>query len=138
MFVDNKRTRYVATIFIFDRIEQSTGITTWNNADFSDFVKEQEKHYGLKLISSNEEIFINVEYTNIIWNYKIYYGSYKKKYKSLTQDDKRWFSIEKRLEDDLKMIGLSELKEEVSNHLKNRKYFEYKTKIEKQFKKYCV
>ena len=42
------------------------------------FIEEQEKHYGLKLISPKEELLIEVEYTNIIWIYRVYYGSYKK------------------------------------------------------------
>lgn len=138
IYVNNKRTRYVTTIFTLDRIEQSMGITIWDKEDLSDFIENQEKHYGLKLISTTEEILIIVEYTNIIWNYRIYYGSYKKKYPSLLKDDQRWTKIEKRLIDDLKIIGLDELKEEVLADLKSGKYFEYKTNIEKQFKKYCI
>lgn len=136
--MNDKKIRYVATIFTLDRIYQSLGITSWDKESFFNFVKEQEKKYGLKLISSKEEILIIVEYTNIIWNYKIYYGTYKNKYKSITANDERWTKIEKQLEIDLKIIGLNELKNAVLTSLQNQKYFEYKIKIEKQFKKYCV
>jgi len=128
----------MTTIFTLDGIMQSTGITTWNKNDFYNFVKEQEKNKGLKLISLKEEILVIVEYNNIIWNYTIYYGSYKKKYKSLIKDDERWENLENIVKNDLKMIGLDELTEEILINLKSKKYFEYKIKIEKQFKKYCV
>lgn len=95
-YVNNKKTRYVTTIFTLDRINQSTGITAWDKESFSNFIKEQEKKYGLKLICSKEKILIIVEYTNIIWNYKIYYGSYKNKYKSFSTNDERWPNIEKQ------------------------------------------
>jgi len=136
--MNDKSTRYMTTIFTLDGIMQSTGITTWNKNDFYNFVKEQEKNKGLKLISLKEEILVIVEYNNIIWNYTIYYGSYKKKYKSLIKDDERWENLENIVKNDLKMIGLDELTEEILINLKSKKYFEYKIKIEKQFKKYCV
>lgn len=36
------------------------------------------------------------------------------------------------------MIDLEKLKDKVLKSLKNKEYFEYKIKIGKQFKKYCV
>lgn len=136
--MEEKRTRYITTIFTLDRISQALGLITWDDADLSDFINSYEKHYGLKMISPQPEILITVEYTNIIWNYRILYGSYKKKYKPIQTDDERWTKIENQIESDLKMIGLDKLKEEILSKLKNKTYFEYKTKINIQFKKYCV
>lgn len=136
--MNDKRIRYVTTIFTLDRIHQSIGITIWDNEDLSDIIKAEEKHYGLKMISSKEELLIEIEYTNIIWKYRIYYGSYKKKYKPLIKDDERWEMIDNQLARDLKMIGLDALKDKALLSLKNNEYFEYKNKIDKQFKRYCV
>lgn len=136
--MNDKKIRYVTTIFELSKIKGAINLTTWNEDDFIDFCKDYEKHYGLNLISDKQEVLIVVEYTNIIWNYKIYYGSYTKKYKSLTEDDERWIKFETELETNLKTIGLEELKDEVLEYLKNKEYFEYKIKIDKQFKKYCV
>lgn len=136
--MNDKKTRYIITIFTLDRIDQSTGITTWNKEDYFNFLKEKEKHYGLKLISVKEELLIVVEYTNIIWNYKIYFGTYKKKYHHLILEDERWIKIENQIKTDLKTMGLDELNEKVLSSLKKGKYFEYKTKVKKQFKKYCI
>ena len=136
--MNDKKTRYMNTIIIFDKTRGITGITSWRQDSFSEFLVEQEKHYGLKIISKKEEIFVNVEYNNIIWEYKIYYGSYKKKNKIPLISEEKWKKIERQLGIDLKMIGLEELKDVVLNSLKNGEYFEYKTKIKKQFKKYCV
>lgn len=107
--MNNINIRYQTPIFA-NKIEQITGITNYNIKDFSNFIKEPKKHYGSKLINFKEEILVIVEYTNIIWNYKIYYGSYKNKYQSVKIYDHRWEEIEKRIKIDLKMIGLNELK----------------------------
>ena len=136
--MNDKKTRYMNTIIIFDKTRGITGITSWRQDSLSEFLMEQEKHYGLKIISKKEEIFVNVEYNNIIWEYKIYYGSYKKKNNIPLISEEKWKKIERQLGIDLKMIGLEELKDVVLNSLKNGEYFEYKTKIKKQFKKYCV
>ena len=110
----------------------------WDNEFFSEYLEEQEKHYGLKLISQKAEILVVVEYTNIIWNYKIFYSSYKKKFYPLTSEDDRWLIIENQLEKDLKTIGLEELKIKIIKALREKEYFEHKEKIEKQFKNYCI
>lgn len=136
--MNNKRIRYITSIFTLDRIDQSVGITIWDDGDISKFVEEQEKHYGLKLISSNKEVLIEIEYTNIIWKYRIYYGSYKKRYKVLTADDERWKEIETRVFTDLKVFGMEKLKDKILLCLKNKEYFEYKEKTDIQFKKYCI
>lgn len=134
----NKRTRYIAKIFTLDRIQDSLDITTWSQEDILNSLSYYDKHYGLKLISQKEETLVIATYTNIIWNYKIYYGSYKKKYQELQEEDERWKKISKEIESDLKMIGLLELKEEVLAALQNNYYYEYKIKIDKQFKRYCI
>lgn len=136
--MNNKRIRYVTSIFTLDRLIQSVGITVWDDEDISKFVEEQSKHYGLKLISANKELLIEVEYTNIIWIYRVYYGSYKKRYHPLTINDERWVQIEKRILDDLKIFGMETLIGDVLINLKNKEYFEYKLKVDKQFKKYCI
>ena len=136
--MNNKRVRYITSIFTLDRIVNSVGMTIWDNGDITKFIEEQEKHYGLKLISHKEELLIEVEYTNMIWRYRIYYGSYKKRYKTLNEYDERWEQIEEKVLNDLKVFGMEELKDKVLLILKNKEYLEYKTKIEKQFKQYCV
>lgn len=95
-------------------------------------------HYGLKIISEQKENFITIEYSNIIWEYKILFGSYKKKYKPLTENDERWQFIEESLKSDLKTIGLSHLKEEILTSLKKKEYFKYQKVTDMQFKKYCI
>ncbi|MBQ6687111.1 MAG: hypothetical protein IJN03_01145 [Bacilli bacterium] len=136
--MNDKKTRYVITIFTLDKLHQSIGLTTWDKERCYEFFKEQEKRYGLKLISSKEEVLIVVEYNNIIWEYMIYYGSYKKRYKTLESNDERKIQIEKRLLADLKTIGLEELKEDILKHLETGTRFEYKIKLDTQFKNYCV
>lgn len=136
--MDNKNIRYVTTIFALDRIINDISISLWNNDDINYILSEQEKHYGLKMISLKEEIFIEIEYKNIIWNYKIYYASYKKRYRELEYNDERWISIEKKLIEDLKMMGIENIKDDILCALKNKEYYEYKNKIDSQFKKYCI
>ena len=136
--MNNKKIRYITSIFTLDKIIQSVGMSIWDNEDITKFIEEQEKHYGLKLISTKEELLIEVEYTNIIWKYRIYYGSYKKRYKELNENDERWEQIEEKVLNDLKIFGMEKLKDKVLLSLKNKEYFEYKVKIEKQFKRYCV
>jgi len=63
--MNDKNRRYIFTIFTLDKTLQSVGITTWNKDGFTDLLKEQERKYGLKLISQKEEISVIVEYTNI-------------------------------------------------------------------------
>lgn len=136
--MNDKNIRYIFTIFTLDKTLQSVGITTWNKDGFTDLLKEQERKYGLKLIRQKEEISIIVEYTNITWIYKIYYGSYKKKYNVLNENDDRWIPIKKQIQTDLKVMGLDNLNDDILSHLMNNNYFEYTIKIKKQFKNYCV
>ena len=136
--MNDKNIRYIFTIFTLDKTLQSVGITTWNKDGFTDLLKEQERKYGLKLISQKEEISVIVEYTNITWIYKIYYGSYKKKYNVLNENDDRWIPIKKQILADLKVMGLDNLNDDILSHLMNNNYFEYTIKIEKQYKNYCV
>lgn len=136
--MNDKNIRYIFTIFTLDKNLQSVGITTWNKDGFTDLLKEQERKYGLKLISQKEEISVIVDYTNITWIYKIYYGSYKKKYNVLNENDDRWIPIKKQIQADLKVMGLDNLNDDILSHLMNNNYFEYTIKIEKQFKNYCV
>lgn len=136
--MDNKRIRYINRIFTIDKINQSIELTIWDKEDITNFLNEYDKHYGLKLINSKEEIFIKIEYSNIIWQYRIYLGSYKRKYLFLTTNDERWQTIEKFIDSDLKMIGLENLKNDILLSLKNNEYYEYKIKKDEQFKKYCV
>lgn len=135
--MQGKNIRYINTILTLDRKER-VSFSIWNNEDINDFLREEELHYGLKLINQNPISYIYIEYTNIIWIYKLYYGTYKKKYKPLQDDDERWNWIKKEIESDLKMIGLEELLENVIISLKRKEYFEYKNKNDKQFKKYCI
>ena len=136
--MNDKNRRYIFTIFTLDKTLQSVGITTWNKDGFTDLLKEQERKYGLKLISQKEEISVIVEYTNITQIYKIYYGSYKKKYNVLNENDDRWIPIKKQILADLKVMGLDNLNDDILSYLMNNNYFEYTIKIEKQFKNYCV
>ncbi len=132
-----KRTRYITRIFTLDRFYHGTILVSWEN-ELEKFLQEENKHYGLKIISDKEEVFISIEYSNIIWAYRAFFGSYKKKYKALSQDDERWIYIENSLIDDLKTIGLSHLKSEILLSLKNKEYFEYNEKTTMQFKRYCI
>ncbi len=136
--MNNKRIRYVNRIFTLDKINQSIELTIWDKENITDYLNEYEKHYGLKLINSKELIFIQVEYSNMIWKYRIYLGSYKRKYSSLTINDERWQIIEKDVESDLKMIGLENLKNNILLSLKKNEYYEYKIEKDEQFKRYCV
>jgi len=136
--MSEKRIRYCTTIFALDRINQVFTICVWDNDNYKDYLKSYNKHYGLNLIKENKELSIIIEYSNIIWNYKMFYGSCKKKFKPLLTDDERWLTIEKQIFADLKMIGLENIYNEVMNYLKRKKYFEYNKKSNLQFKKYCV
>ena len=136
--MEEKNTRYIYTFITLDKIERCPSLVTWDQNDYEPFILSQDKHYGLKIVSEKEELFIRIEYTNIIWEYKLLFSSYKKKYKPLTSNDEKWYKIEKQVLIDLKMMGLEDLKEDVLNNLKNNKYFEYKTKKEEQFKNYCI
>ena len=134
----DKKIRYITRVFTLDRIEQGLQASNWDKDDLEPILEDMEKHYGLKIISENKEVFLVMEYSNIIWNYKIYFGSYKKRFKPLAKDDERWQKIEKGLLEDLKTMGINHLKDEVLTHLKDKTYFEYQNKVEEQFKQYCV
>lgn len=136
--MDNKRTRYVNRIIILDRINWDYNITLWDKEDITDILDEFYKHHGLKLINFQEEVFVKIEYSNIIWQYRIYYSSCKRKYHNLTNDDERWKAVEKYIESDLKMIGLEILKDNILLSLKNNEHYEYKLEKQEQFKRYCV
>lgn len=136
--MSEKRIRYCTTIFALDRINQIFSTCEWDNDNYKDYLKSYDKHYGLHLINENKELSIIIEYSNIIWNYKMFYGSCKKKFKPLLADDERWLTIEKQIFEDLKMIGLENIYNEVINYLKRKEYFEYNKKINLQFKKYCI
>lgn len=133
----NKNTRYILRIFTLDRLHHSTGYTSWQE-NTAEFLEKENKHYGLKIISEKAEIFVKIEYSNIIWEYKILFGSYKKKYKKLEPNDERWLIIENGIKSDLKTIGLSHLKVEILTSLKKKEYFEYQEVTDMQFKKYCI
>ena len=133
----NKNTRYITRIFTLDRFYYGTGYTSWENI-LDQYLEEESIHYGLKIISEQEEAFIKIEYSNIIWEYKILFGTYKKKYKPLADNDERWQFIEESLKADLKSIGLSHLKEEILNSLKKKEYFAYQEVTAMQFRRYCV
>lgn len=117
---------------------EGTTLYTWHMEEFKHFLHEKELHYGLHLIAEKEIVSIEIEYTNIIWNYQIYFGSYKKRYHALAQDDERWEQIEKGLIEDLKAMELESLKDEVLAHLKQNQYLVYQNKVDEQFKKYCI
>ena len=136
--MNNKRIRYVNRIFTLDRINQSPQLTIWDKEDITDYLNENEKHYGLKLINDKEVVFTKIEYTNMIWQYRIYLGSYRRKYLSLTINDERWHTIEKDILSDLKMMGLENLKDDIMKSFKNNQYYEYKIVKDEQFKRYCV
>lgn len=133
-----KKTRFIIHIFTLDRNYNGIRLTTWNEDDLKKFLQLEEKHYGLKIISDNKETFIKIEYSNIIWNYEIYFGSYKKRFKVLVEGDERWSFIKKGIQEDLKMMGLEGLCDIVITHLKSKEYFEYNKNSDLQFKKYCV
>jgi len=135
--MNTKNTRYIVKIFTLDRFFEGTGFISWQN-NLAEFLEEEEKHYGLKIISANPEIFIKIEYSNIIWEYKILFGSYKKKYKPLETNDDRWSIIEKGIIADLKTIGLSHLLPEILAALKKKEYFTYDETTSMQFKRYCL
>jgi len=133
-----KRIRYCTTIFALDRITQSFSISTWDEDNYNDYLKSYNKNYGLHLIDTNNQVSIIMEYSNIIWNYKVFYGSCKKSFKASQPNDERWSTIEKVIFGDLKMIGLTAIYDQVIHCLKNKEYFEYQQKSSLQFKKYCV
>lgn len=136
--MNEKRTRYITHIFTLDRNYNGIESTTWDKDDLKEFLQFLENHSGLKIISGNKEVSIRIEYSNIIWDYKLYFGSYKKRFKVLVEDDERWFFIEKGIQEDLKMMGLEELYDVVITHLKRKEYFEYNKKCDSRFKRYCV
>ena len=63
--MNNKKIRYITSIFTLDKIIQSVGMSIWDNEDITKFIEEQEKHYGLKLISTKEELLIELNLTVI-------------------------------------------------------------------------
>lgn len=130
--------RYCNTFIALDHPNQNFNISVWNKDDFKDMIEEYYKHYGFHLISEDKELHIHVEYTNIIWDYKLFFASCKKRYKALEQNDERWSEIEETIKYDLKIMGLKELLETVMNHLKNKEYFEYTEKTDMQFKRYFI
>lgn len=139
IFLDDKCVRYITRILTLDKERYSTNWIAWKeHYDLEKFLSEEFIHYGLHLVSKNSEVFIRIEYTNMIWEYRIFYGSYKKKYKTLSQGDERWPKFEKDILDDLKIMGVEYFKDEILYHLKKQKYFEHKNKIDKQFKRYCI
>lgn len=138
MTMNEKRIRYCTTIFPLDRINQIFSVCTWDNDDYEDYLKSCNNHYGLHLINENKVLSITMEYSNIIWNYKVFYGSYKNKFNPLLIDDERWIIIEKQIFEDLKMMGLEKIYAQVKECLKRKEYFEYNKKSDLQFKKYCV
>lgn len=134
----NQRTRYCTTIFALDRINYQFNIAGWDKDTYEDIVSEQHIHTGLFLIDNKKALSIRIEYLNIIWDYKVFFGSCKKKYKKLEDNDERWKTIEECLYDDLKRMGLEELYDDVITHLKNNEYYEFNEKRDVQFKKYCI
>ncbi len=137
-FMIKKRTRYCTTFIPLDRPNWDFNLSTWDKDNYLEMIPEFDKHHGFHLISNSKEIYIRIEYTNLIWDYKVFYASCKKSYKPLEKSDERWNDIEKTILNDLKKIGLAELFDTVINHLKNKEYFEYNEKSNMQFKKYCI
>ena len=72
--MNEKKTRYGLMIFTLDQINRSVGVFSWNEKDIDYIIKEQEEHFGLKPLTTKAEAHIVMEYSNIIWNYKIYYN----------------------------------------------------------------
>lgn len=136
--MNQKRIRYFTTIFALDRINHIFSLCTQDNDNYTDYLKSYNKHYGLHLIDENKVLFITIEYSNLIWNYKVFLASCKKRFKPLSIVDERWLTIKKQIFEDLKMMGLEKIGEQVIDYLKQKKYFEYNEKSDLQFKKYCV
>lgn len=136
--MNEKCIRYCTTFITLDRPGWNFNISSWNKDNYEEEIEEYNKHYGFHLISEEKELHIHVEYTNIIWDYKIFYASCKKRYKVLEPNDERWKVIEEMIEYDLRRMGVKELHETVMNHLKNKKYFEYNETTDMQFKRYFI
>lgn len=103
--METKRTRYIIRIFALNQSYEGTSFTSWKN-ELEEFLQTEYEDYGLEIINDKEELFIKIEYSNIIWEYKCFFGTYKKRYSPLQVDDERWSFIEHGLEEDLKMMGL--------------------------------
>lgn len=135
----NQRTRYCTTILALDRINYCFNFACWDNDAYQELIEIHYKHEGLHLINESPCIYIRIEYLNIIWDYKVFFGSCKKKYKKLDNlEDERWQTIDKYIYDDLKRMGLEELYEDVLLSIKSNKYYEFKDVRNIQFKKYCI
>lgn len=134
-----KHTRIIKRILTLDRINHSPAIDVVDDeTKFKEGFEWYENHYGLKIHSVIEEVHIIIEYTNIIWNYRIYFGSYKKRFKPLSIDDERWTAIEKLVRQDLKTMGIEDMTNVVLNKFINKEYFEHFERKESQFKRYYV
>lgn len=133
-----KRKRYITSIFTLDKNIQTFGITGWDDAGITEFVNEQNKHHGLFLVNEHEAVSITIEYTNIIWVYRVYFGSCKKRYKNLDATDERWSYIEKYVIRDLKMMGAENITDELIVAFKKSGTYEIRLKFEQQFKNYCI
>lgn len=130
--------RYCTTFIMLDRPRWEFNVSEWDKDNYLELIPEFDKHHGFHLISQEKEVYIRIEYTNIIWDYKIFYASCKKNTKQLEENDPRWKDIEEIIMSDLKRMGLNELFDKVMNYLKNKEYFEYQEKTDMQFKKYCI
>ena len=129
-----KRTWYCTTIFVLDRVNQSFSVTVSDNDNYKKYLKSYDKHYGLYWINEKNILSIIIEYSNIIGNYKVLYGSCKKKFKPLSINDERWSRIEKKIYDDLEMMGLEKTFDQVMESLKRQECFEYNKISDLQFK----
>ena len=137
--MDNIKTRYGIRLFVLDRDIRGLSYFVWDkDFDFEEIIKKEERKYGLKLISTDKEVSVIMKYSNIIWDYNVYFASYKKRYQPLLENDERWETIEKALEFDLKTMGLELLKKDILTSLKKKEYFEYHNKSLKQFKNYYI
>lgn len=135
----DKHMRIIRRILTLDRINESPVIDIADKDEkFKEVFEWYENHYGLKIHNEIEEVHIIIEYTNIIWNYQIYWGSYKKRFKPLSVDDERWEVIENIIGQDLKTMGVEDMINVVLNKLMNKEHYEYHEKRELQFKKYYI
>lgn len=135
----DKHMRIIRTILTLDQINNSPVIDIADDdSKFKEVFEWYENYYGLKIHNEIEEVHIIIEYTNIIWNYRIYFGSYKKRYKPLSIDDERWEAIEKIIRQDLKIMGIEDMTNVVLKKLMNKEHFDYHEKRELQFQRYYI
>ena len=105
---------------------------------YKEYLELNKKQFGLHLIKESYVVEIKMKYSNIIRNYKIFYGSCKKKFKPLLKNDKRWIVIQKQIGQDLKLMGLEKIMNQLISNIKNNEIFMYEEEQNLPFKKYCI